>query len=452
MGKMMRLAKVYKMVQKYDSIAELKPLIAIFGLLFLVLLASHLLASFWFLIGVEDQIMVRQAGVGEPTVLKGWVNQKAEEDDWWGELGRNATLSTRYVTSMYGIFNALENGFTDTEKGFAIFAELIVGSVIYGGLAAVLSAAMMEAQQASEEFNKNYKALKAWMTSRKVASNYQRQVLACYSHKFKDSTTFNEEQLLAELPPAMASNLMEKLYGKFVSDVPYFRGLDQTIIIRLSQEIKTLTAEKGSAIMEEGKVGKEMFILVDGEVMVEQQGIELGFFNRPGSFFGENPVIYRDERSERRERTVRAVTDCFLIFLDQEAVMQVANRYPELEQKLNEFQRIGEKRKTLKPPQGSSGNSGHATDGGNSGREGADRAQLSENSDGEASSAAVSEELSALIDRKFAALRSVMVQEMQDEIQVCFSRMESKLLSAMQNSGRNGGTGDLVPHGTAARP
>ena len=42
----------------------------------------------------------------------------------------------------------------------------------------------------------------------------------------------------------MASNLMEKLYGKYVMELPYFRGLDQVIIIRLSQLVKTLTAEK----------------------------------------------------------------------------------------------------------------------------------------------------------------------------------------------------------------
>ena len=47
----------------------------------------------------------------------------------------------------------------------------------------------MESQQSSEEFNTNYKRLKAWMTARKVKSNYQKMVLATYSHKFKDSTT-----------------------------------------------------------------------------------------------------------------------------------------------------------------------------------------------------------------------------------------------------------------------
>ena len=129
--------KIHHLLVAYNSIAELKPLISIFGLVFLVALASHLLASFWFMIGVNNQIMPAVPGGGGETILKGWVNQKADEDEWWGEKGKNASLTTRYVTSMYGIFNALENGYTDSEKGFAIFAELIVGSVIYGGLAAV---------------------------------------------------------------------------------------------------------------------------------------------------------------------------------------------------------------------------------------------------------------------------------------------------------------------------
>ena len=72
--------------------------------------------------------------LGEP--LLGWVAQKAAEVqsessiDWWGEGGKKAPFGTRYVTSMYGIFNGLENGFTDNEKYFAIFSELIVSSLI----------------------------------------------------------------------------------------------------------------------------------------------------------------------------------------------------------------------------------------------------------------------------------------------------------------------------------
>lgn len=469
MGKMMRLTKVYKMVRKYDNSAEIRGYIGIFGLVFLVLLASHLLASFWFLIGSNDQVMSVDDGRGELIVLKGWVNQKAEEDPWWGERGLNASLTTRYVTSMYGIFNALENGFTDSEKAFAIFAELIVGSVIYGGLAAVLSAALMESKQDSEEFNKNYKSLKMWLKTRKVHTNYQRKVLAAYSHKFKDSTTFDEQHLLKELPPAMASNLLEKLYGQYLAEVPYFRDLDQVVIVRLAQAVKTLTAEKDSIIMEEGKTGKEMFILVEGEVVVEQQGTELGFFRRPGSFFGENPLIYwQDPDKQLRDRTVSAVTDSFLVFLELGEVVQVARRYPQLQAELMKFRRVGG---TMRKQQNQSSSNGQRID--SVAHEPLVReADLTvqavgpavslgmspdaQNPHGDAYSPGVSTaELSTLIDRKFAMLRTVMVQQMQDEIRMNFERLESTLLSAMQDTGRAGGSDrsdDLVPRRHAARP
>eukprot|EP01048_Picozoa_sp_COSAG05_P020826 COSAG05_NODE_3659_length_1923_cov_563.266447_1_plen_95_part_00 len=71
--------------------------------------------------------------------MKGWVAVYADEEDWWGAKGLKTDLGTRYATSMYLIFNGLENGFTNSEKYFAIFSELIVSSLIYGGMAALMT-------------------------------------------------------------------------------------------------------------------------------------------------------------------------------------------------------------------------------------------------------------------------------------------------------------------------
>lgn len=311
LGKMLRLAKVFKMLQKYDNVAELKPLISLLTLFFFVFLAAHLLACVWFVIGVEDQIMMIGSDgrvIGEPgsaaveavctptqvcehTMVHGWVSAKALEDEWWGRLGLNATLATRYITSMYGVFNALENGFTDNEMTFGIIADQIVGSVIYGGLAAVLSASLIESQQKSKEFNKNYKALKTWMKTRHVKRSHQNQVLAAYSHKFKDSTAFDQEEMLGWLPPDVGNKVIDRLYGGLIRDLPYFRDLDEVIILQLTVATHPLKIEGDTTIMEEGKAAHEMYVLVEGEVVVERQGIELGFLNIPGSFFGEGPVI-----------------------------------------------------------------------------------------------------------------------------------------------------------------
>ena len=82
-----------------------------------------------------------------------------------------------------------------------------------------------------------------------------------------------------------------RFYGKYIRDIPYFRGLRSDIHVQLAKSVKTLTAAKETTIMEEGQLGTEMFILIEGEVVVEKAGIELGYFNSPGSFFGESPII-----------------------------------------------------------------------------------------------------------------------------------------------------------------
>lgn len=310
LGKMLRLAKMFKMLNKYSNQAELRPLISLFMLFFLVFFASHLLACSWFVIGVDDQIMVigndgRVVGEHgstaaedackshvscEETVVYGWVANKALEDEWWGRLGRNATLSTRYITSMYGIFNSLENGFTDAEKIFAIIADQIVGSVIYGSLAAVLSALLIESGQKSKEFNQNYRALKTWMQTRQIKRAIQRRVLAAYSHKFKDSTAFDQEEMLKLLPPDVSNKLIDKLYGDFIRSVPYFKGLGAPVIHKLALATRQLHVSSGTSIIQEHAPAYEMYILVQGEVVVEVQGVELGFLGK-GAFFGEGSVI-----------------------------------------------------------------------------------------------------------------------------------------------------------------
>lgn len=51
------------------------------------------------------------------------------------------------------IFNGLENGYTNTEKYFAIFSELIVSSLIYGGMAAIMTESLVANKDAEKEFN-----------------------------------------------------------------------------------------------------------------------------------------------------------------------------------------------------------------------------------------------------------------------------------------------------------
>jgi|EP01047_Picozoa_sp_COSAG01_P004620 CRP-like cAMP-binding protein len=69
-----------------------------------------------------------------------------------------------------------------------------------------------------------------------------------------------------------------------------------------------------------------MYILVEGELSVEKGGIQLGYLTSAGSFFGEVPVLDPQGEKVPRSRTVRAITDCFLVYLERDDVQGLADR------------------------------------------------------------------------------------------------------------------------------
>lgn len=104
---------------------------------------------------------------------------------------------------------------------------------------------------------------------------------------------------------------------------------------------------KNQLITEEGKVGTEMYFIVEGEVEVMAQDERLGFLGT-GSFFGENPVIEAIEGkggdgSEIRMRTIRATGPCDLGFLRVNELCELMGSYPELSIRLNQFRTAGAK-------------------------------------------------------------------------------------------------------------
>ena len=191
----------------------------------------------WFMIGLEDQPSVdRRSGLpvldanNLTMVTEGWGNLKMSEVIWWAEKRCRqpvklndsgecytetswiAPMWTRYITSMYTIFNGLDRETTtDNEKKFAIFSELIVSTLVFGLMAAMLTDAVMSSSAENRDFNNRYAGLKLWMRERGVQKSVQGKVLKFYSFKYKSNVTFDQDELLRELPPAMSATLMFSL-------------------------------------------------------------------------------------------------------------------------------------------------------------------------------------------------------------------------------------------------
>jgi len=104
-------------------------------------------------------------------------------------------------------------------------------------------------------------------------------------------------------------------------------ALSQEEIATIFLTGKYCTVTAGEAIVTAGDPGDSMFVLTEGEAQVEL-GADRGVFEyQPGYYFGELSFI---NPGQVRTATIRAITDCQLVVLNQESLSQLLAERPDL--------------------------------------------------------------------------------------------------------------------------
>ena len=85
----------------------------------------------------------------------------------------------------------------------------------------------------------------------------------------------------------------------------------------------------GKVLVEEGTVGREFFLIVDGSARVERQGKKVAVLGA-GSYFGELSLLDRRPRSA----TVVSETDLDVLVLDQRHFNALLDSVPTIARKL----------------------------------------------------------------------------------------------------------------------
>jgi CRP-like cAMP-binding protein/Ca2+-binding EF-hand superfamily protein len=353
MTKMMRLAKIQRILAKYqDSFATLMQYMSMYFLVLVIVFLAHMLSCFFYMAGNSnaDCNWEGSGDCNENGTLTGWV-----ETEWGAAQANKVPIGTRYFTAMYYVFNALEPHFqTVGEKGFAVFANLVMG-IIYGALAGVISTIMMGMKTNDQEVQNKLRSMRTWMHEKKVPKLLQARIMQYFNQLWSARSLFDEASMLAEMPPTMSAEVTKFLYHDFLATIPLFKGLSEEILYRLCEKVVPMLALKSSIIIQEGQPGTEMYLLMSGEVEVSKKESPtsnksqvLGFLSE-GSFFGEIPVLSESEPgSEIRTRTVKAVTESELCYLKRDDVKGLMKLYPALQIRINHLAQLGV-RKGRKP-------------------------------------------------------------------------------------------------------
>ena len=111
---------------------------------------------------------------------------------------------------------------------------------------------------------------------------------------------------------------------------PLFRDLSKHELGELAKATEDLEVEAGKVLTREGDLGREFFVIVEGEVSVTKDGEEIRRLG-PGDFFGEIALVYEDAR---RTATVTATTPLRFFVLTRQSFRSLLERQPKIEEKV----------------------------------------------------------------------------------------------------------------------
>ena len=217
------------------------------------------------------------------------------------------------------------------------------GCLMFAVLIGALGSMMVGQKLLEEKVEKQLCELREFMAAKGIPKELRIKIRRYMETLYEQKSGFDESEVLSQLPPAMAHELLSHMYEKILSQVPMFNNLEEGAITRLCALIKPFTALAGDLIYKHGEVGREIYIIIDGAVDIHYT---MAYDSSPyetkvlsgGATFGEGcaselfELEDHDEEGKRepykREDSAVARSDCELKFLTLKNLHEVCRCAP----------------------------------------------------------------------------------------------------------------------------
>jgi CRP-like cAMP-binding protein len=360
LAKLLRLARVKRLIERleeeYEGVAQV---VGMSKIIAIILFIAHFIACLWYFVGSMGGSMTFGLDPNNPAqteVVQGWVYQNGWRDDEAGGLESDFCSSeagykscrvdyqTRYWDALYFSVTTLTTvGFgdrtptTNSEKVYSIVAEL-AGCVIFGIIAGSLGRLATSTSISEVEKHHQKKQLEEFMKIKRVPSKVKHEVIEQMDHWFAKKSMFDENQLLAFLPPKHRKQLLLVIYKPYLTTCPLLAGMDDIVLTKLCVVMRPYLALKQDEIMTEDDVGEEMYMVVRGEIKLTSQTAPR--YNKrswhDGAFFGELTVLGAGAGPQRNRHiySAEAVVESELTFITQQAIDRIETHNPTFKNKM----------------------------------------------------------------------------------------------------------------------
>ena len=121
----------------------------------------------------------------------------------------------------------------------------------------------------------------------------------------------------------------KKAYLEHLRNIPMFQSFSQKDLEKIAKAGDEVSMPAGSLIVDQGQMGREAFVVLEGSVAVKRNGKKVASLG-PGSIVGELSLLDHGPRTA----TATCETDCTLLVLSQRTFLGVVDDVPALSHKL----------------------------------------------------------------------------------------------------------------------
>uniref|UniRef100_A0A3P8RKK8 Cyclic nucleotide gated channel subunit beta 1a n=1 Tax=Amphiprion percula TaxID=161767 RepID=A0A3P8RKK8_AMPPE len=169
-----------------------------------------------------------------------------------------------------------------------------------------------------------------YMNSYKIPKEVQNRIKTWYDYTWKSQGMLDEQELLVQLPAKMRLDIAVDVNYAIVSKVALFQGCDRQMVFDMLTRLKSVVYLPGDFVCKKGEIGREMYIIKQGEVqVVGGPDLQTVFVTiRAGSVFGEISLL-AGGGGNRRTANVKAHGFANLFILDKKDLAEILVHYPE---------------------------------------------------------------------------------------------------------------------------
>ncbi|XP_069386078.1 cyclic nucleotide-gated channel beta-3 isoform X3 [Paralichthys olivaceus] len=169
-----------------------------------------------------------------------------------------------------------------------------------------------------------------YMNSYNIPREVQNRIKTWYDYTWKIQGMLDEQELLIQLPTKMRMDIAVDVNYAIVSKVALFQGCDRQMVFDMLTRLKSVVYLPGDFVCKKGEIGREMYIIKQGEVqVVGGPDLQTVFVTiRAGSVFGEISLL-AGGGGNRRTANVKAHGFANLFILDKKDLAEILVHYPE---------------------------------------------------------------------------------------------------------------------------